>query len=234
MFAYLPHTETEIRGMLDRIGVSSLDDLFLDIPEKIRLKNGIDLPSGIGEYQVFREMKALSQKNNIQPVSFLGCGCYDHLIPAVIKHLTGRSEFLTAYTPYQAEMSQGMLQVIFEFQSLMCRLAGLEVSNASLYDGHTAAAEAAAIALNSVKKADTVLVSASCHPSTIRILGSYYADMGITVETVPAERGVTSLKQLQVMLNERVAGVIIQTPNIYGLLEDLTGLAICSRPMVPC
>ncbi|WP_319476231.1 aminomethyl-transferring glycine dehydrogenase subunit GcvPA [Marispirochaeta aestuarii] len=225
MFAYLPHTETEIREMLERTGLSSLDELFLDIPEKIRLRDGINLPSGIGEYQVFREMESLSQKNNIQPVSFLGCGCYDHLIPAVIKHLTSRSEFLTAYTPYQAEMSQGMLQAIFEFQSLMCRLAGLDVSNASLYDGHTAAAEAAAMALNSVKNGDTILVSAAAHPSTIRVLKSYYADMGITVEAVPAEGGATSIQELKERLRPGVAGVIIQTPNVYGILEDLSEAA---------
>jgi len=225
MFAYLPHTESDIREMLERTGLSSLDELFLDIPEKIRLRDGINLPSGIGEYQVFREMEALSHRNNVEPVSFLGCGCYDHLIPAVIKHLTGRSEFLTAYTPYQAEMSQGMLQAIFEFQSLMCRLTGLDVSNASLYDGHTAAAEAAAMALNSSKKGDSILVSAAAHPSTIRILGSYYADMGITVETLPAKEGVSSLQELKERLSERVAGVVIQTPNIYGILEDLSGIA---------
>ena len=225
MFAYLPHTEAEIREMLDCIGLSSLDELFQDIPEQIRLKDAMNLPSGIGEYQVYREMERLSQKNSIQPVSFLGCGCYDHLIPAVIRHLTSRSEFLTAYTPYQAEMSQGMLQAIFEFQSLMSRLAGLDVSNASLYDGHTAAAEAAAMALNSAKKRDTILVSATAHPSTIKILGSYYADMGIKVELIPAEDGVSSIKELKDRLNQDVAGVIIQTPNIYGILEDLSGVA---------
>ena len=224
MFPYLPHTQDEIRSMLDRIGVSSLDELFADIPEGIRLQGKLNLPDGVGEHQLFLELKELADANRIEAVNFLGCGIYDHLIPSTVAHLAGRSEFATAYTPYQPEMSQGMLQGIFEFQSLMCRLTGLDVSNASLYDGHTAVAEAAAIALNSVKKADTVLISACAHPATIDVARTYYADMGLKIETIPAENGVTSIKALKERLDKSVAGVVIQTPNLYGLIEDLSGV----------
>ncbi len=224
MFPYLPHTQDEIRSMLDRIGVSTLDDLFADIPEGIRLKGKLNLPDGVGEHQVFQELKELADANHTGAVNFLGCGIYDHLIPSTVGHLSGRSEFATAYTPYQPEMSQGMLQGIFEFQSLMCRLTGLDVSNASLYDGHTAVAEAAAIALNSVKKADTVLISESAHPATIEVSRTYYEDMGLKIETIAAENGATSIKALKERLDKSVAGVVMQSPNLYGIVEDLTGV----------
>jgi glycine cleavage system P protein (glycine dehydrogenase) subunit 1 len=225
MFPYLPHTDEEIRSMLDRIGVDSLDDLFADIPAGIRQTGELALPPGAGEYQVFRDLEAISKENDTDPVSFLGCGNYDHIIPSTVAHLTGRSEFLSAYTPYQAEMSQGMLQAIFEFQTLMCRLTGLDVSNASLYDGHTAAAEAAAMALNSVRKADTVLISGTAHPATIEVVRTYYGDMGVKIESIGQEGGVTSLRQLTERLDGSVAGVILQSPNIYGILEDFSGVA---------
>ncbi len=224
MFPYLPHTEEDIREMLISIGAGSLDDLFADIPESVRLKRELSLPPGAGEFEVFRRMESLARKNRVEPVSFLGCGIYDHLIPAAVGHLTSRSEFATAYTPYQAEMSQGMLQGIFEFQSMICRLTGLDVSNASLYDGHTAAAEAAAMALNSVKKGDTILVSSTVHPATIDVMKTYYADLGIHIRILGQKDGATSRQELSESLDGSVAGVLIQTPNMYGILEDLTGL----------
>ena len=224
MFPYLPHTEEDIRAMLKSIGAESLDDLFTDIPEEVRLKRELNLPPGTGEYAVYRHMESLAAGNNIKPVSFLGCGIYDHIIPAAVGHLTSRAEFATAYTPYQAEMSQGMLQGIFEFQSMICRITGLDVSNASLYDGHTAAAEAGAIALNSAKKADTILVSATVHPATIAVMQTYYADLGVSIQITGELCGVTSREELAQRLDSSVAGVVIQTPNIYGILEDLSGM----------
>ncbi len=224
MFPYLPHTEEDIRQMLKSVGAESLDDLFADIPESVRLKKALNLPPGAGEFEVYRRMEKLARKNRVEPISFLGCGIYDHLIPAAVGHLTSRAEFATAYTPYQAEMSQGMLQGIFEFQSMICRLTGLDVSNASLYDGHTAAAEAAAMALNSVKKGDTILVSSTVHPATIEVMETYYADLGVKISLLGQKEGTTSREELADRLDGSVAGVLIQTPNVYGILEDLTGL----------
>ena len=225
MFPYLPHTGDEIATMLASIGAGSIDELFADIPEAIRRKSSLKLRPGAAEYEVFTEHAALASRNGTEAVSFLGCGVYDHLTPATVAHLSGRAEFASAYTPYQAEMSQGMLQAIFEFQTMMCRLTGLDVSNASLYDGHTAAAEAAAIALNSVKKADTVLISATVHPATLAVVRTYYEDMGVQIDTIPAEGGVTDMKALEEHLTGSVAGVILQSPNVYGLLEPLKGVA---------
>ncbi|MFO7731027.1 MAG: glycine dehydrogenase, partial [Spirochaetia bacterium] len=158
MFPYLPHTDKEIKEMLSDIGVDSIDELFADIPAKIRFKNELNLPQGQSELEVYKRLQALAD-NNQQAVSFLGAGNYDHLITSTVGALMGRTEFYTSYTPYQPEISQGVLQAIFEFQTLMCELTSLQVSNASLYDGHTAASEACALAVNSTRKTDTILYS---------------------------------------------------------------------------
>ncbi|HQJ40602.1 MAG TPA: glycine dehydrogenase, partial [Exilispira sp.] len=142
MHQYIPHTEDDIKSMLETIGVNTIDDLFADIPEEIKLKKTLNIDKNSSEFEVYRKLKELAEKNDASFISFLGGGCYDHLIPSIVNHITGISEFFTAYTPYQAEISQGTLQSIFEFQSLICELTGLDVSNASLYDGHTAASEA--------------------------------------------------------------------------------------------
>ena len=170
-------------------------------------------------------MKALAAANQSDYISFMGCGSYDHIIPAAIEGLIARGEFLTAYTPYQAEISQGILQAIFEFQSMVCELNGLDVSNASLYDGHTAAAEAAVIALNSGSKKDTILYSSTLHPHTIQVLNTFFEDLDVTLRAIPENEGVTDLDALSKILAPNVAGVLLQTPNIYGILEDYTGVA---------
>lgn len=224
MNPYLPHTGQDEREMLEYIGVSSLNDLFEDVPKEIRMREKIDLPTGKSEYEVLNILKEMSLENT-QGISFLGCGSYDHFIPSVVHHITGRSEFYTAYTPYQAEISQGVLQAIFEFQTFMCRLTGLDVSNAGLYDGHTAAYEASVIALNSVRKTDTILYSSTLHPFTKRVLHTYFGGTAIHCVEIKEDRGVTSVKDLEEKLSSNVAGVIIQTPNSYGYLEDLTELS---------
>lgn len=225
MFSYLPHTKRDIEEMLSSIGVSSIEDLFSDIPAKIRLKNKLAIADGLSEYEVFKKLTDLAQKNEVQCTSFLGGGSYDHLIPAAVKHLISRSEFYTAYTPYQAELSQGILQAIFEFQSLICELTSLDAANASLYDGHTAAAEAAVIALNSVKKRNTILYSECLHPFTKEVLHTHFSAMGVTLAEIKEEQGVTSCTDLEAKLSGDVAAVITQSPNFFGYLEDYSAFA---------
>lgn len=220
MKQYLPHTPTDVKKMLSAIGMRNSSELFSDIPAGIYLEKGIDIPEGMSEFEMERRLKALSDRNSSDLVSFLGCGCYDHIIPSTVKHVLSRSEFYTSYTPYQAEISQGILQAIFEFQTLMCQLTDLDVSNASLYDGHTAASEAAVIALNSRRGTDTILYSETIHPSTKAVLNTYFEGTGIKLKQIPQENGSTSLQALKDMLDNRVAGVLLQTPNFYGCLED--------------
>ncbi|HDQ15103.1 MAG TPA: aminomethyl-transferring glycine dehydrogenase subunit GcvPA [Sediminispirochaeta sp.] len=224
MFAYLPHTEDEIKQMLDDIGASSVDELFADIPEAIRFKGTLDLPKGQSELEVFKRLNELAQKNK-QAVSFMGAGSYDHLIPSTVGALMGRTEFYTSYTPYQPEISQGVLQAIFEFQTLMCELTSLDVSNASLYDGSTAASEACALAINSTRKTDTVLYSATIHPYTKQVMETYFADLDVKLVELPSKDGVLDLFSVKENLDSSVAALLVQSPNVYGYLEDYTGVA---------
>lgn len=225
MFPYLPHTKKEIEEMLESIGVASINDLFTDIPDELNLKNPLNIPDGISEYEVFKKLNDLSKQNNIDCVSFLGGGSYDHIIPSTVKHIISRSEFYTAYTPYQAEISQGILQAIFEFQTIICELTSLDVSNASLYDGHTAASEAASIALNSVRKSDTILYSETIHPYTKQVLHTHFSSMGISLIEIKQKHGITSHEDLKNKLAPGVAAVITQTPNFFGYIEDYSGFA---------
>ncbi len=221
---YLPHTPEDVNQMLQSIGVEHVDDLFSDIPRPLRLKGSLGIPEGVSEYEALELMKRTAGMN-LRLTSFLGCGIYDHIIPAAVGQVTANPAFSTSYTPYQAEMSQGMLQAIFEFQTLICRLTGLDVSNASLYDGHTAAAEAAAIALQVRRKADVILVSQGVHPFTRAVLETYYRDSGITIQTIPLKQGATDVQEMQRMLDSQTAAVILQTPNSMGVLEDFTGFS---------
>ncbi len=225
MFPYLPHTDEDISEMLNQVGIHSVDDLFADIPEDVKLKKPLNIPDGATEYEVFKEVSELSKKNITEYISFMGCGSYDHIIPSVVKHIISRSEFYTSYTPYQAEFSQGFLQAIFEFQTMICELTSLDVSNASLYDGHTAACEAAVMALNSVRKADCILYSETIHPFTKQVLRTHFSSMGISLREIRQQEGITSYKDLKSKLNPGIAGVIVQTPNFMGYLEDYTGFA---------
>lgn len=226
MIAYLPHTDEDIEAMLDVIGVDGIDQLFADIPRELILKEPLQIPAGLPEYEVYRRMQSLAERNRVQNISFLGCGSYDHIIPAVVSHILSRSEFYTSYTPYQAEMSQGFLQAIFEFQTMICELTGLEVANASLYDGHTAASEAAVLALNSVRRgSDIILYSSTLHPFTRQVLRTHFSNLPVHLEEIPSRDGTTDLKDLAAKLRPGVAGVILQSPNYLGYVEDLSGLA---------
>ena len=224
MFPYLPHTEQEIQQMLADIGVAGIDELFADIPEKIRHKGELKLPKSQSELEVYTRLQALSDKNR-HAVSFLGAGSYDHLIPSTVGAIMGRTEFYTSYTPYQAEISQGVLQAIFEFQTMMCELTSLEVSNASLYDGHTAASEACALAINSTRKTDTILYSNTIHPYTKQVLETFFEDLEVNLVELPEKEGVLDTSAIKAQLSDKVAALLVQSPNIYGILEDYSGLA---------
>jgi len=225
MIPYLPHSEAEIEAMLKKIGVSSIEDLFSDIPEAIRFPKPLNMPDSLAEADVFSEMGRMADMNKTK-LLFTGGGQYDHVIPSVVPHLTGRSEFVTAYTPYQPEMSQGILQVLFEFQSAIAEITGLPVSNASLYDGHTAASEACTMAINARRKAHIMLVAGTIHPHTWTVLSTYFGDLDVKLVKLNETAGRVELKTLIAALEkdgENVAGVLVQTPNFYGALEDLNG-----------
>ena len=225
MFKYFPHTEDDLHAMLQRAGVESLDALYAQIPDDIRFKGDYQLPETMSEQEV-RELFAQLGSQNKQLTCFAGMGVYDHYTPSVIPQLVQRSEFLTSYTPYQAEISQGTLHYIFEYQSMMAELTGMDISNASMYDGTTAAAEAMMMAVAAGKKQNKVLVSETVRPKTRQVLDTYALHHGIELETIAAEGGVTSKKDLEALLaGGGVAGVLVQQPNVYGIVEDLTGFA---------
>jgi glycine dehydrogenase subunit 1 len=187
---YLPHTDEDVHDMLEAIGVKTMDELFADVPRELLLARPLELPDGASEAEVMGRLEGLAAKNRVDRVSFLGCGSYDHSIPSVVGHLVGRSEFSTAYTPYQAEMSQGVLQAIFEFQTMICELCALDASNASLYDGYTATCEAAAMALGSVRKSRIVLYAGTLHPATKRLLRTHFSYLDVELEEVAERDGV--------------------------------------------
>lgn len=224
-FKFFPQTKEEIEQMLKQAGMNSLDDLYADVPEQIRFRGEYDLPEPMSETEIRSLFKKLGEKNRRLTV-FAGAGCYDHYTPAVVPNIISRSEFLTSYTPYQAEISQGTLHYIFEYQSMMAELTGMDVSNASMYDGSTATAEAAIMALASTKKTDTVLVSASVDPKVLNVVKTYAHFHGFNVELIAENDGATDKEQMDARLEKGgVAGVIVQQPNYHGIVEDFSGFA---------
>ncbi len=224
-YKYFPHTESDLKAMLEKVGVESLDDLYAQIPENIRFKGDYEIPLGASEMEVRQTFELLGSKNK-QLTCFAGYGVYDHYSPSVIPNLLSRSEFLTSYTPYQAEISQGTLHYIFEYQSMMAELTGMDISNASMYDGTTATAEAMMMAVAAGKKANKVLVSETLNANTRQVLDTYALHQGIELETIAEKDGVTDLADLQTRLAEGgVAGVIVQQPNACGIIEDYSGFA---------
>ena len=224
-YKYFPHTEADIREMLGKIGVERLDDLYAEVPESIRFQGDYQLPSAMSEMEVRQLFERLGSQNR-QLTCFAGAGVYDHYTPAVIPSLLSRSEFLTSYTPYQAEISQGTLHYIFEFQSMMAELTGMDISNASLYDGATATAEAAMMCVAAAKKARKVLISETVDPKVAEVVATYAHFHGIELAPATAFAGHTSRADLDAKLAEGgVAGVIMQQPNRYGIIEDLEGYA---------
>ncbi len=224
-YKFFPHTEEDIKLMLDKIGVPSLDALFAEVPEEIRFRRDYDLPSAKSEIEI-RNLFGNLGKQNKQLTVFAGGGVYDHYTPSIVPYLVSRSEFLTSYTPYQAEISQGTLHYIFEFQSMMAELTGLPISNASMYDGSTATAEAAIMAVASGKKANKVLVSETVDDKILAVIRTYTHFQGVQIEVVPAEDGATSRTAMQEKLQQGgVAGMIVQQPNKYGIIENYDGFA---------
>ena len=224
-YKFFPHTEEDIKLMLDKIGVPSLDALFAEVPEEIRFRRDYDLPSAKSEIEI-RNLFGNLGKQNKQLTVFAGGGVYDHYTPSIVPYLVSRSEFLTSYTPYQAEISQGTLHYIFEFQSMMAELTGLPIANASMYDGSTATAEAAIMAVASGKKATKVLVSETVDDKILAVIRTYTHFQGVQIEVVPAEDGATSRTTMQEKLQQGgVAGMIVQQPNKYGIIENYDGFA---------
>lgn len=225
MFKYFPHTEEEIKEMLHVAGVNSLDELYSDVPESIRFKGDFNIPEAMSEIELRQLVESFGTLND-QLVCFAGAGVYDHYTPAVIPNLISRSEFLTSYTPYQAEISQGTLHYIFEYQSMMAELTGMDISNASMYDGTTATAEAAIMAMSAGKKCTKVLASRTVDPKTMRVVETYAKYHGFDIEMIDEKDGITDREDMTRKLAEGgVAGVILQMPNRYGIVEDYTGFA---------
>ena len=224
-YKYFPHTEADIKAMLERIGMQTMDELYAGVPESVRLKKDYDLPEAKSEMEVRDFFKRLGQQNK-QLTCFAGGGVYDHYTPAVVPQIVSRSEFLTSYTPYQAEISQGTLHYIFEYQSMMAELTGMDISNASLYDGTTATAEAVMMAAAAAKKANKVLVSETVDPKVLAVVRTYAHFHGIEIEMAKATDGATDMADIERRLAAGgVAGVLVQQPNYYGVVEDYTGLA---------
>lgn len=223
---FISNTEEERRQILDYLGLKTEEDLIQDIPSEIRLTRGLQLPPALSEPELKTEFRRLSRKNTDleSHASFLGAGAYDHYIPSVVDHIIGRSEFYTSYTPYQAEMSQGFLQSIYEFQTMICELSGMEVANASLYDGGTALAEAALMSLR-VTRRSKVLVSSLIHPASLRVIETYLSGLNVQVIRIPDSGGQTDFSGLSGLLDDDVACVLVQSPNYFGCLEVLEGLA---------
>ena len=216
-YKYFPHTEDDLQAMMAKVGVESLDGLYAQIPETIRFKGDYEMPLSMSEQEVRQVFEKLGNENR-QLTCFAGMGVYDHYTPSVIPSLLQRSEFLTSYTPYQAEISQGTLHYIFEYQSMMAELTGMDIS--------TACAEAMMMVVAAGKKQNKVLVSGCLNPQNLKVLKTYALHRGIEVEVLPIRDGATSLDDVKTRLAEGgYAGVIVQQPNVYGIVEDFTGFA---------
>jgi glycine dehydrogenase subunit 1 len=224
MFKYFPHTDADLQAMFQKVGIKSLDDLYAEVPEQIRFRGEYQLPEQMSEIEVRQLFDKLGAQN--KPLTcFAGAGVYDHYTPSAIPQLLSRSEFLTSYTPYQAEISQGTLHYIFEYQSMMTELTGMDISNASMYDGTTATAEAVMMAVAAGKKQNKVLVSETVDPKTLAVVKTYAHFHGIEIEMIPAKEGVTDFSTLNSQLSTDIAGVLVQQPNFYGIVEDYEGFA---------
>ena len=231
MFPYIPNSRKDERKMLDRIGIEHVDELFRDIPNEVKLNRRLNLEAPKSELEVTRLMGGLAAQNQSADdlVCFLGAGAYDHYIPSIVDHLSGRQEFYTSYTPYQPEISQGTLRAIFEYQTMISNLTGLEIANASLYDQQTAVVEAALMAISSVRKSDTILVSKGVHPESRKVLKTYFKYRNLNVVEVDISGGHTCPNSLRSKLADNVGGVIIQSPNFLGVIEDAKSLETVTR-----
>ncbi|MFZ2949819.1 MAG: aminomethyl-transferring glycine dehydrogenase subunit GcvPA [Desulfuromonadaceae bacterium] len=220
---YCPHTPEEIAEMLSAIGVAGVEELFAPIPAALRAST-FNLPPGMSEFETYGRMQAIAGENSQGMTNFIGGGFYDHIIPSVVDHLSGRAEFYTAYTPYQPECSQGTLQALFEYQTAICRLTGLDVSNASLYDGGTACAEAAMMALR-VTGRTKIVVDGCVSPFSREVLKTYLFNQDVEIIELAPLNGLLNRTELAALLDDSVAAVLVQNPNFFGSIEDFTALA---------
>ena len=231
MMRYLPHGPADRAAMLTAIGASSPDDLLATVPDGLRLDGPLDLPPPMSEMELQDRLSGLSMRNASTGCyrSFLGAGAYDHFVPVAVDHLLSRTEFYSSYTPYQPEISQGTLQTIFEFQSLLAMLTSLEVANASLYDGATAVVEALLMA-NRVHGRDRMVVAASLHPEYLRTARTYFRNLGLAIETVPwGADGRVDLRSLEAAVDESTAAVAVQSPNAFGVVERLDRISAAAH-----
>ena len=223
--SYVPNTPEDQQAMLATLGLSTLEDLLAPVPENVRLRRPLDLPPALSEPDLKRLLynMAAKNKNLDSTISFLGAGTYDHAIPSVVPHLQRRSEFVTSYTPYQPEVSQGMLQAIYEFQTMVCQITDLDIANASLYDGATAMVEAVLLAVGPGGRGE-VVISMGVDPQYRRVLHTYAHARGFSVREVPTRDGVTSLEDLDAAVSATTAAVVIQQPNFFGCIEDMRAI----------
>ena len=221
MGKYIPDTAKEQQEMLKQIGLDSIDDLYSMVPEVARLKD-LDLPEGKSELEINELMRSIADKNKVYNSIFRGAGVYKHYIPSIVKTITSKEEFLTAYTPYQAEISQGVLQSIFEYQTQICELTGLDVSNASVYDGAVAAAEAIFMTLERNK--NEVLVSDTINPETLEVVKTYCESRSVKLTIIKHNNFLTNLAEMKNAINENTACILVQSPNYYGYIEDVESL----------
>lgn len=221
---YLPHTPDDLKEMMQTVGIEKLDDLFVDIPEGYRLKEMLDVPPSLSEQEVAGLMTAMSMKNVSVPITLTGAGAYHHYIPSVVGHVISRSEFYTAYTPYQAEISQGILQAIYEYQTMIAKLTGMHVANASMYDGASAMAEAAVLAGKTLGRTKIVIIR-SVHPEYRQVVGTYaWANGYDVVEVSYGVSGRIDTEALEQAVDENTAAVLIQSPNFFGIIEDIASV----------
>ncbi len=223
MFKYLPHTENDLQSMYRALNIAHFDELYQDIPADVRYHGDYHLPSAMSESELRSHFKKLAAMNT-QYTVFAGLGAYDHYDPAVIGAITSRQEFLTSYTPYQPEVAQGTLQYIFEYQTMVSSLTGMQVSNASMYDGPTAAAEAMFMA-EAITKRDKILVSGTMSPHVLAVLKTYAKYKNLKIETIPSQKGIVTLAGLKALINDTVAGVFVQKPNFFGIIETYDNFA---------
>lgn len=218
---YIPNTARDKEIMLKEMGISSFEALLEDIPKTLR-KFSLPLPDGLSEPQVLKALKDLSEKNTNRDkyISFLGAGAYEHYIPSVVDHLASRSEFYTCYTPYQPEVSQGTLQVIYEFQTLLCELTGMDVANSSMYDGSTALTEAALLSIR-LKEKNKVVCSRAIHPEYRQVLKTYLKGLHTEIVEIDAPEGITDVSLLEKVIDDNTAAVLVQNPNFFGCIEDM-------------
>lgn len=221
---YVPHTPADEEAMLQTIGVGSVEDLFADIPERYKLKRLLHLPQPLSEQELSALMREIGSENKVQEITLMGAGAYNHYIPAVVGHIVSRSEFYTAYTPYQAEVSQGILQVIYEYQTMIARLTGMQVANASMYDGASAMAEAAVLAAKTLNRSRVVMVK-SVHPEYRQVVRTYcWANGYECVEAAFGSSGQADIPSLEQAVDGNTAVVLLQSPNFFGVVEDIAAV----------